>query len=217
METQAIQLSLFPDLVPVAPVKKGKKQTAAGTQLSLFSTEQWADIVAPTPQSELTDWDLLDGFVAPVPVIEPMPDDFSESSDDGFEHSYVMHFSPKVSGLTISFGYPGCEQALIEGRKTVTRRVWKDSHAKKFLKAKEEGAFVTAIDKLSYSKARPSKKIGFLKLTHIYEERIGDMPVSDIALEGGLGCESVSDFVEKFFDGNSDLIVWVVRFEFFPN
>lgn len=67
MEPQAIQLSLFPDLVPIAPVKKGKKQTAAGTQLSLFSTEQWGDIVAPqVPQSDLTDWELLDGFVKPV-------------------------------------------------------------------------------------------------------------------------------------------------------
>jgi len=54
MEPQAIQLSLFPDLVPIAPVKKGKKQTAAGTQLSLFSTEQWGDIVAPHRFHNLT-------------------------------------------------------------------------------------------------------------------------------------------------------------------
>jgi hypothetical protein len=200
LEAQAIQLSLFPEIVPAAPVKKGNNRPSIGTQLSLFSTEQWTDIVAPPPQPELTDWELLDGFVKPV-----------------VDSSPVSHSSPKVSGLTISFGYPGCDDALLDGRKTVTRRCWQDSHAKKFLKAKASGAFVTAIDKLSYNKSKPSNKIGLLKLVDIYQERIGDMPASDLPLEGGLGCESVSDFVEKFFKGDFDQIVWVVRFEFFPS
>lgn len=41
------------------------------------------------------------------------------------------------------------------------------------------------------------------------------MPESDVAAEGGM-VATVEEFVNKYFEGDRDLEVWVVRFEFIP-
>ena len=114
---------------------------------------------------------------------------------------------PALSGLRISFGttlqYLTC--------KTVTRRNWKDSHAKKFIKAFEQNKLIKALNKdIRYG----GKQIGWCRLLCApYKEQLATMPEEDLQAEGGM-CSSVEEFVKRYFKGNSSLEVWVVRFQF---
>ena len=57
-----------------------------------------------------------------------------------------------------------------------------------------------------------SQKIALLRLTQpIYQERLCDLPESDLEAEGGLWA-SGQEFID-LFGGNPNQIVWVVRFE----
>lgn len=115
-----------------------------------------------------------------------------------------------VSGLPISFGktYP----QLLAG-KTVTRRTWKPCHAEKFIRIFERKAKFPALDK---DKRYKGQQVGWLTLTEKpYLEKIEDMPLSDLALEGFPNM-SKSEFIDRFFDGNPHLAVWVIRFKFEP-
>lgn len=118
--------------------------------------------------------------------------------------------SPPESGLPISFGktYP----QLLKG-KSVTRRLWKQSHAKKFIRLFERGARFPALDK---DKRYGGKQVGWLTLVEKpYQERLGNMPVSDLAAEGFPEL-SLQEFIKRFFEDNPDAMPWVVRFEFEP-
>lgn len=112
-----------------------------------------------------------------------------------------------LSGLGISFGktlpYLTC--------KRVTRRSWKDSHAKKFINAFHLNKLVKAWDKdIRYG----GKQIGWCRLICApYKEQLAAMPDEDLQAEGGL-CSSVAEFIQQYFKGNSSLEVWVIRFEF---
>lgn len=111
-----------------------------------------------------------------------------------------------LSGLGISFGktlpYLTC--------KTVTRRSWKDSHAKKFINAFEQNKLIKALDKdIRYG----GKQIGWCRLLCApYKEELAAMPYEDLEAEGGM-CSSVAEFVKRYFKGNSSQEVWVIRFE----
>lgn len=60
------------------------------------------------------------------------------------------------------------------------------------------------------------QQIGWLRLTHKpYRERLLVMPAVDVAAEGFPGL-SKREFINRFFQGDTDLTVWVVRFEFEP-
>src|SRR4028119_1397263 len=115
--------------------------------------------------------------------------------------------SPALSGLKISFGKT--LQYLTE--KTVTRRSWKDSHAKKFIKAFEQNKLIKALDKdIRYG----GKQIAWCRLLCApYKEQLATMPQEDLQAEGGM-CSSVGEFVKRYFKGNSNLEVWVIRFQF---
>lgn len=96
-------------------------------------------------------------------------------------------------------------EALLERRKTVTRRKWKDSTAAKF----HEGDLVDAWDHVP--RVKGAQKVGVIRLTaDPYKERLGDMPEADLEAEGGLWA-SKKEFIDQF-GGDPDLEVWVVRF-----
>lgn len=90
----------------------------------------------------------------------------------------------------------------------MTRRTWKDTHAKKFIKAFHQNKLIKALDKdIRYG----GKKIGWCRLLCApYKEQLSVMPNGDLAAEGGM-CSSVEEFVQQYFKGNSNLEVWVIR------
>jgi hypothetical protein len=114
---------------------------------------------------------------------------------------------PVLSGLRISFG----KTLQYLAGKTVTRRNWKDSHAKKFIKAFEQNKLIKALDKdIRYG----GKQIGWCRLLCApYKEQLATMPPEDLQAEGGM-CSSVKEFVKRYFKSNSNLEVWVIRFQF---
>lgn len=75
----------------------------------------------------------------------------------------------------ISFGWTA--PALIAGKKTVTRRDWKDSHAAKF----KAGEIVQAYDKAPYA---GGKLIGYVEIVSVTKEPMLNMPESDYYKEG---------------------------------
>jgi hypothetical protein len=95
--------------------------------------------------------------------------------------------------------------------KTVTRRAWKDKHAQKFTNAFHQNKLVKALDKdIRYG----GKQIGWCRLLCApYKEQLSAMPHSDLKAEGGM-CDSIEQFIQRYFKGNSSLEVWVIRFEF---
>ncbi len=113
----------------------------------------------------------------------------------------------RLSGLAISFG----KTLRYLPRKTVTRRVWKDKHAQKFINAFHHNKLVKALDKdIRYG----GKQIGWCRLLCApYKEQLAAMPVGDLKAEGGM-CSSVAEFVKQYFKGDDSLEVWVICFEF---
>lgn len=101
----------------------------------------------------------------------------------------------------VSFGWTW-EQLLL-GRKTVTRRTWKDSHARQF----KPGDLVQA---WSRGPHRRGEHVATIEILSIAQERVGDMPEADLALEGGRW-PTLEAFARNFPQG-PDTVVWVVRF-----
>lgn len=112
----------------------------------------------------------------------------------------------RLSGLAISFG----KTLPYLPHKTVTRRCWKDSHALKFINAFHQHKLVKALDKdIRYG----GKQIAWCRLLCApYKEKLSSMPDADLLAEGGM-CESVKEFVQRYFKGDGSLEVWVIRFQ----
>lgn len=99
---------------------------------------------------------------------------------------------------------------LLIGQKTVTRRKWKDVTAKIFTRYYQQGRLIDAYDK---SPRNGGKCIAQIKLTQPpYKEKLADMPVSDLAAEGGM-CQTVEEFIDTYFGGDRSSEIWVIRFE----
>ena len=116
-----------------------------------------------------------------------------------------------IKGTAISFGKTITE--LLSGQKTVTRRAWKDNQAYKFIDDwdAKPGEFIYPALTKSYQAG--GKRVGYVRLTHRpYQEKLADMPDSDLAAEG-LSDLSKQEFINKFFEGNDQQEVWVIRFE----
>lgn len=119
--------------------------------------------------------------------------------------------SQRESGLLISFGHT--LEPLLQGIKFVTRRKWQDSHAAKFIRAFDNGLKIRAFDK---DRRYGGQHIGWLRLTQKpYRERLADMPEAGVTAEGFPELTK-TEFLDRFFKGDADLTVWVIRFEFEP-
>ncbi len=120
-----------------------------------------------------------------------------------------------INGKAISFGKTLTE--LLSGNKIVTRRFWKDNYAQRFIddwNAKPGEFLYPALTK-GYHVG--GKRVGYIRLTHKpYQEKLVDMPSSELAAEGFPEL-SKQQFIGKFFQGDNQQIVWVIRFEFIPN
>jgi len=94
---------------------------------------------------------------------------------------------------------------LLEMKKTVTRRFWKDSYAKRFKK----GDFIAAYNK---SPRCGGKEVVTIQLTEDpYKESLSLMTDEEEKAEGGLW-GSKEAFIEAM--GGSDKTPWVLRFKF---
>ncbi len=91
--------------------------------------------------------------------------------------------------------------ALLAGLKTVTRRKWKDRHAKRY----KIGEVCQAWDRSPMT--RLGKKVAEIEIQALYKEWLHDMPESDVEAEGGLW-ESKDAFIA---DQGGDQELWVVR------
>lgn len=115
-----------------------------------------------------------------------------------------------LSGLHISFGWT----TEYLGNKTVTRRDWEDSHAEKFIRAYRDRKIIKAYDK---DPRYGGVIIGSVLLTaEPFRQPLAEMPFADLIAEGGM-CETVEQFVTKYFDGNFDQSPWVINFNFEGN
>ena len=98
---------------------------------------------------------------------------------------------------------------FLSGKKTVTRRDWKEAHFKHWCSWYDQGKIVhQAWDKVPFA---GGKKIGSFELTcRPYQEKLSDMPVSDLLEEGGM-CFSIFEFCE-LVGKNLEDVVTVIRF-----
>ena len=111
--------------------------------------------------------------------------------------------------MILSFAWTSL--VLLSGQKTCTRRSFCNCTAQTWLKAYNNGRLVhQAWDKCAF--CHLAKKIADIRLTQlIYQERLCDMPESDLEAEGGLWA-SGQEFID-LFGGDSNRVVWVVWFE----
>lgn len=114
----------------------------------------------------------------------------------------------------ISFGWTA-QYLPPHGRKDTTRRLWKPRTLKSWQKAWDEDRLThTAVNKcLAYG----GERIGTITLLERpFLEKLGEMPEADLLREGGM-CSSVEEFINRYFNGDADQSVAVVRFHFQPH
>jgi hypothetical protein len=114
--------------------------------------------------------------------------------------------------MIISFGWTS-QYLPPKGTKCVTRRRWAERTIQAWQRSFDADPTRRhiAVNKcLAYG----GKSIGSLTLTaRPYLERLADMPHEDLVHEGGM-CNSVQEFIDRYFDGDSDRMVTVIRFKF---
>lgn len=106
----------------------------------------------------------------------------------------------------ISFAWT--TEALLQGKKTQTRRFWKDSYTKQFKK----GDMVQVYDK---NPRAGGKLIAFIRLTKKpYKQKLDDITQDDFLAEGGYHCWptkfALIDVMKRL---NKGLKPWVIEFE----
>jgi len=108
----------------------------------------------------------------------------------------------------ISFAHT--TRALLAGEKTVTRRLWKESHMENFQRFYDEGRLDhDAWDQLPI---QGGEKVAQIRLTQRpYWEPLGDMPEADLEKEGGFA-STLEEFFAGWDIGLSEEVA-VVRFE----
>ncbi|WP_413167997.1 hypothetical protein ACL6C3_14875 [Capilliphycus salinus ALCB114379] len=133
----------------------------------------------------------------------------SKVSVKSFQGNYSLFAQNNSCRVAISFGYT--TRQLFEG-KSVTRRCWKDSYAQNFIKRWQRG--ITTYIALDKDRRWGGKQIGWITLTCCpYKQRLSEMPLSDLAAEGFPELNR-QEFIERFFKGNDQQQVWVIRFKF---
>jgi len=102
-------------------------------------------------------------------------------------------------------------EPLLAGKKTCTRRRWADRYYDQWVRAWRAGRHIH--DAYDHNPRVGGHKIGTIELTcEPYHEILRDMPLADLAAEGGL-CASREQFI-ALFDGRPEMVVTVLRFEF---
>lgn len=113
--------------------------------------------------------------------------------------------------MIISFAWT--TQALLEGRKTVTRRIWAPRTVASIKRAFDEGRRIhEAWDKLPHA---GGKRVGYIELTERPRiEHLRDMPESDLEAEGGLWA-TTQEFRDMFVHGATGTMLppLVIRFK----
>ena len=99
---------------------------------------------------------------------------------------------------------------FLSGRKTVTRRAWNYNHFERWCEWYDAGKRVhQAWDNVPYA---GGKRIGTFELTcRPYQEKLADMPLSDLEAEGGM-CKSLEEFRALIGKSLGD-VVTVIRFK----
>lgn len=178
----------------------------------------WTDPSVQSPATALIEsaelrWETLS--IGELPSLRSKESSISIPSDvTNPDNGSCVAEKKKTSGLSISFGYT-CDR-LLANKKTVTRRIWKEKYAKRFIKAYQEGKQIRAIDKdFRYG----GKIVGWLTLTK--EPRKGwthEITENDCVKEGYPEL-SPSQFRDKFFRNSKDwsMPVWILEFEFEAN
>jgi hypothetical protein len=113
--------------------------------------------------------------------------------------------------MILSFGWTA-EYLPPAGTKDTTRRVWAARTLATWQKAWDENRLEhDAVDRcIAYGGSR----IGWIYLKERpFLQRLSDMPTSDLVREGGM-VSSVDEFIERYFAGDRDLEVAVIRFKF---
>jgi|GEM_PF-3122229 len=112
----------------------------------------------------------------------------------------------------VGISFKRTSDRLTNGIKICTRRKWKDSHAAKFIKAYKEGRKVPALDK---DKHYGGKQTGWLTLTDCPYKTpdLTDVDQAEVIAEGYPEL-TPEGFIDKFFEGDINQSVWVVRFTF---
>jgi hypothetical protein len=49
----------------------------------------------------------------------------------------------------------------------------------------------------------------------MYQEVLENMPQDHLLKEGGM-CETKEQFIQRYFNNDSKLVVWVLEFKFYP-
>jgi len=117
--------------------------------------------------------------------------------------------------MILSFGWT--RQFLPpQGTKDTTRRVWKPRALASWQRAwdNDPQKLHTAVDKcLAYG----GQRIGHIQLIERpYQEQLSQMPESDLIREGGMS-STVDEFIDRYFKGDGNQLVTVVRFKFFED
>lgn len=101
------------------------------------------------------------------------------------------------------------KEEFLSGIKTCTRRDWKTKHFENWCRWYDEGKRIhDAWDKVPFA---GGKKIGQFALTcRPYQEKLYDMPSTDLIEEGGM-CDTLLEFY-KLINKTPDDIVTVIRF-----
>ena len=116
--------------------------------------------------------------------------------------------------MIISYGWTA-QYLPPSGTKDTTRRCWKPRTLASWQRSfdREPGRPHVAVDKcLAYG----GKQIGTIVLKERpYLEKLADMKEEELLREGGM-CNTIEEFIDRYFGGNGDQMVTVVRFNFEP-
>lgn len=132
------------------------------------------------------------------------------TESDWLNVSMFQKVTPIKFGKGISFAQT--TPLLLAGKKTVTRREWKDATISTFIKYFQTGTLVPAYDK---SPRNGGKVVGFIELTRKpFKQPLFEMSDEDLRMEGfeGLAVEKFAN--EYFVDITKE--VWVIQFKFIP-
>jgi len=207
-------------------------------QITITDTELWSVIEREATKAGISKQDFLkeviDNYLNPPTPEPPNPEKHKKWEEDletlVSEHELIEE-NPKesiteeskstdiypekseINCCNLSISFDKTLTPLLNGEKTVTRRVWKKIRVEKFTKAFEQGKWVNALDKSYF---RGGKQIGWIKLTKApYQERLRDLSQEHCAKEGYPELTS-HQFIARFFNGDSSKKVWVLEFEFKP-